>query len=86
MFDDHAVPTDTKLEPRPRAPVGYLQWGCQAENMAKAYALSYGKEYEAPLLKYLRHLQALYEKDDHHWTFTFIADAWEKLFWRQTEE
>eukprot|EP00972_Heterocapsa_arctica_P092146 13590669-Heterocapsa_arctica.AAC.1 len=54
--------------------------------MAKASALSYGKEYEALLLKFLWHLQTLHERDDHHWPFSFIADAWEELFWRQTEE
>eukprot|EP00972_Heterocapsa_arctica_P049987 7350540-Heterocapsa_arctica.AAC.1 len=26
VFDEHAVPMDTKIEPRPRTPLGYLQW------------------------------------------------------------
>eukprot|EP00972_Heterocapsa_arctica_P067792 10009624-Heterocapsa_arctica.AAC.1 len=54
--------------------------------MAKAYALAYGKAYEAPLLQYLHYLQSLHELDDHHWTFEFIANAWEELFWRQSVE
>eukprot|EP00972_Heterocapsa_arctica_P074584 11007249-Heterocapsa_arctica.AAC.1 len=85
-FDDHSVPTDVKLETRPRTPPTYLQWIRQAQNMAKAFSLAYGQEYEVTLLKFLRHLQGLHEENDHQDPFAFIADAWEELFWRETEE
>ena len=85
-FDEHVVPTDTKLETRPRAPTVYLQWVRQAENMAHAFALVYGREYREPILRFLRHFQHLHEANDHQYPFSFIADAWEEVFWRETEE
>ena len=85
-FDEYVVPTDTKLEARPRAPTVYLQWVRQAENMAHAFALVYGQEYREPILRFLRHLQHLHEASDHQYPFSFIADAWEEVFWRETEE
>eukprot|EP00972_Heterocapsa_arctica_P036966 5442180-Heterocapsa_arctica.AAC.1 len=54
--------------------------------MTRAFALSYGEGYSAPILKFLRHLQTCHETNDHKYPFAFIADAWEELFWRQTEE
>ena len=84
-FDEHVVPTDTKLETRPRAPTVYLQWVRQAENMAHAFALVYGRECREPILRFLRH-QHLHEANDHQYPFSFIADAWEEVFWRETEE
>ena len=85
-FDEHVVPTDTKLETRPKAPTVYLQWVRQAENMAHAFALVYGREYREPIFRFLRHLQHLHEGNDHQYPFSFIADAWEEVFWRETEE
>ena len=85
-FDEHVVPADTKLEARPRAPTVYLQWVRQAENMAHAFALVYGHEYREPITRFLRHLQHLHEGNDHQYPFSFIADAWEEVFWRETEE
>ena len=85
-FDEHVVPADTKLEARPRAPTVYLQWVRQAENMAHAFALVYGHEYREPIMRFLRHLQHLREGNDHQYPFSFIADAWEEVFWRETEE
>eukprot|EP00972_Heterocapsa_arctica_P022995 3382126-Heterocapsa_arctica.AAC.1 len=64
-FDDHIVPTDTKIEMRARAPITYLQWARQAQNMAKAFALAYGQDYGPPLLNFLQHLQGLHESNDH---------------------
>ena len=84
--DEHVVPADTKLETRPRAPTVYLQWVRQAENMAHAFALVYGREYREPILRFLRHLQHLRGGNDHQYPFSFIADAWEELFWRETGE
>ena len=85
-FDEHVVPMDTKLETRPRAPTVYLQWVGQTKNMAHAFALVYGREYREPILRFLRHLQHLHEANDHQYPFSFIADAWEEVFWRETEE
>ena len=58
----------------------------QAENMAHAFALVYGREYREPILRFLRHLQHLHEGNDHQYPFSFIADAWEEMFWHETEE
>ena len=54
--------------------------------MAHAFALVYGQEYREPILRFLRHLRHLHEASDHQYPFSFIADAWEEVFWRETEE
>ena len=50
------------------------------------FALAYGREYREPILRFLMHLQHLHEGSDHQYPFSFIADTWKELFWRETEE
>ena len=57
----------------------------QAENMLQAFSLAYGLAHLAPLTALLRYFRDL-QQDDHRFPFTFIADAWEEVFWRATEE
>ena len=85
-FEDHVVPTDTKLETRARQPVGHLVWSRQAQNMGRAFALAYGLEHEGPIERFRTYLVGLYEQDDHQFPFTWIADVWEEMFWRQCDE
>ena len=86
LFDDHLPPQDTKLEPKPRPPTTYLVWARQAANMVRAFTLAYGREYQECLSEFLNYLQGLHERDDHRFPFSFVADAWEEMFWRHTEE
>eukprot|EP00972_Heterocapsa_arctica_P100426 14809949-Heterocapsa_arctica.AAC.1 len=74
------------MEAKSQLPADYLLWTAQARNMAQAFALAYGRRYHKLILKFLGHLQACHESNPYKYPFTFVADAWEELFWRQTEE
>ena len=54
--------------------------------MVRAFTLAYGREYQECLSEFLNYLQGLHERDDHRFPFSFVADAWEEMFWRRTEE
>eukprot|EP00972_Heterocapsa_arctica_P024682 3640886-Heterocapsa_arctica.AAC.1 len=69
------------MEAKSQFPADYLLWTAQARNLAQAFALAYGRRYHK-----LGHLQACHEANPYKYPFTFVADAWEELIWRQTKE
>ena len=52
-FENHVIPSEWKIENRPRDPPTYLSWAKQARNGIWAFCCVYGEEHYAERLKAL---------------------------------
>lgn len=85
-FDLYVLPSDTKLEKRPRAPVTLSVWFRDALRQSWAVACVYGTEHYPSWEKAAAHLLKLGEEYAHAWPLSAVMAAWDELWSRFTEE
>eukprot|EP00972_Heterocapsa_arctica_P080301 11834544-Heterocapsa_arctica.AAC.1 len=73
------MPSENKLEARPRAPAIFSAWKRQAENSIRVFESVYGLEHGGERRHALAILEASYEADEHAFPLDYLFGLWEEL-------